>query len=105
MEVGKHICCAQTLRMSTARSAPSTTSCDMPASARKEVQPTPIESNTVTDRPVTAEPHAPSAVCTEGNRNRLHTISAAPDTLSGRLSSAEEKLSPAQPHSQSMNQS
>lgn len=105
MEVGKHICCAHTLRISTTSSAPRTMSCDRPACARKEVQPTQMESTTVTARPVTAQPQAPSAVCTDGNRKRLHTMSAAPDTLSGRLSSAEEKFSPAQPHSYPVSQS
>jgi hypothetical protein len=94
MEVGKHICCAQTFSIMTASSAARTASWERPAAARKEVQPSATDSTTVTARPVTAHIQAPSVVCTVGKINKLHTISAAPETLSGRLRSAEEKLSP-----------
>ena len=41
---------------------------------------------------------APSLACTVGKQNRLHTISAAPEMLSGRLSSEEEKSRPVVVH-------
>lgn len=63
--------------------------------ARYEVQPRATDRNTVAPRPSTAQVRAPRQRCTTGKNTRLHTMSATPEMLSGRLSCEDEKSSPA----------
>ena len=59
------------------------------------MQPRATDRKTVEARPKTAQARAPRQRCTMGKNTRLHTISATPEMLSGRLSCDEEKSRPA----------